>query len=97
MRALWYQHRQFGPGIARDGVRDSRRMTPYGGALQMEWGRRLPALGVIPAGRAVRVRAAHGGATARRVVQSKPVAARIYTDHGDQGGRYAVAAQRDWA
>jgi hypothetical protein len=98
MRALWYQHRQFGPEPGRGprGVRSSKRVTPYGGALQLEWGRRLPALGVIPPGRAVRVRVAYGGQTARRVVMARRAADRIYTDDGGQGGRFAVAERRDW-
>ena len=98
MRALWYQHRQYGPAAGRGarGLRDTRRMTPYGGALQVEWGRRMPSLGVIPPGRAVRVRAAYGGKTARRVVQARAYGDRIYTDDGGAAGRYAVAAERDW-
>jgi hypothetical protein len=100
MRALWYQHRQYGPGIRREAVRESRRMTPNTAALQVEWGRRLPGSStgrVLPAGRAVRVRIAVSGQTARRVVRSMPDAERIYTDSGDHAGRYAVADLRDWA
>lgn len=96
MRALWYQHQQYGPGIAREAVRGSRRMTPYGGALQLEWGRRVPELGVIPAGRAVRIRTAYGGQTARRVVRGKRDAERIFTDTGEPAGRFALAEGRDW-
>jgi hypothetical protein len=102
MRALWYQHRQYGPvpGRGARGLRADRRMTPYGAALQVEWGRRLPGSTtgrVLPAGRAVRVRIAYGGKTARRVVEGKPAADRIYKDDGSMGGRFSVAAERDWA
>jgi hypothetical protein len=97
MRALWYQHRWYGQERGGKGVRSLRRAAPNGTALQLEWGRRMPAVGVIPAGRAVRVRVARGGKTALRVVQAKGHDDRIYTDDGYAAGRYAVAADRDWA
>lgn len=100
MRALWYQHRWYGPAAGKaGGVRTARRMTPASAALQVQWGRRLPgsATGrMLPAGRAVRVRVAYGGKTARRVVQAKRYGDRIYTDDGGQAGRFSVAAERDW-
>jgi hypothetical protein len=101
MRALWYQHRQYGPepGRGARGVRETRRNAPNGTALQIEWGRRLPGSTsgrMLPAGRAVRIRIAYGGRTARRVVEAKPYADRIYTTDGGQGGRFSVAAERDW-
>jgi hypothetical protein len=100
MRALWYQHRWYGPPPGRrgsGGVRTERRTVPSGMALQVEWGRRVPGLGVIPPGRAVRVRVAYGGKTARRVVEAKRDADRIYRDDGSMGGRFSVASERDWA
>ena len=97
MRALYWQHRWHGPAAGgRPGLRGVRRMVPNTAALQVEWGRRMPALGVIPAGRAVRIRVAYGGATARRVVRAKRDAERIYTDRGQPAGRFAVADGRDW-
>lgn len=98
-RALYYQHRWYGPepGRGARSVRASRRAAPTGTALQLEWGRRLPGSATLPRGRAVRIRIAYGGRTARRVVESKAYGDRIYTDDGDAAGRYAVAAQRDWA
>ena len=101
MRALWYQHRQFGPepGRGARSVRSTRRMTPNGTALQIEWGRRLPGSTtgrILPAGRAVRIRVAVSGKTARRVVQAKRVQDRIYTDDGGMGGRFSIAEGRDW-
>jgi hypothetical protein len=101
MRALWYQHRQFGPNPGRGarGVRTERRMAPTSTALQIEWGRRLPGSSsgqMLPAGRAVRIRLAYGGQTARRVVERKAGDDRIYLDDGSIGGRFSVAEQRDW-
>lgn len=102
MRALWYNHRQYGPepGRGARGIRSSKRMQPTGSALQIEWGRRLPGSTtgqMLPAGRAVRIRIAYGGKTARRVVEAKPYADRIYQDDGSMGGRFSVASERDWA
>lgn len=96
MRALWFQHRWYGDK-PRKGFRDERRMVPYSLPLQVEWGRRMPALGAIPAGRAVRIRIATGGATKLRVVRAKADSARIYTDDGRTAGRWADPARRDWA
>jgi hypothetical protein len=100
MRALWYQHRQYGPAPGRQpGVRADRRASPTGTALQVEWGRRLPGSTrgqLLPAGRAVRARVAYGGRTARRVVEAKAPGDRIYLQDGDMGGRFAIAELRDW-
>lgn len=95
MRALWFQHKWYGDK-AIGGFRSERRMVPYGIPLQVEWGRRMPALGAIPAGRAVRVRIAVGGATALRAVRAKPDSARIFTDDGAIAGRWADPSRRDW-
>jgi hypothetical protein len=102
MRSLWWNHKWFGPEPGRGprGMRTARRMTPTSTALQVEWGRRLPGSArgqLLPAGRAVRIRLAYGGKTARRVVESKRPDDRIYLDDGAVGGRFAVAEQRDWA
>jgi hypothetical protein len=101
MRALWYQHRHYGPepGRGARGLRTQRRTAPTSTALQVEWGRRLPGSTrgqVLPAGRAVRIRVAYGGRTARRVVEGKRADDRIYLDDGSLGGRFSVAEQRDW-
>jgi hypothetical protein len=95
MRALWYQHKWYGDK-PRKGFRQERRMTPYSLPLQVEWGRRVPAVGVIPAGRAVRIRIATGGATKLRVVRAKPDSARIFTDDGAIAGRWSDPSRRDW-
>jgi hypothetical protein len=93
-RALYYNHKWFG-GAAE--VRRARRMTPYTRALEVEFGARRPALGVIPAGRAVRVRVRLGGAAAIRAVQRKPDLARTFADDGAPAGRWSDPAARDWA
>jgi hypothetical protein len=95
MRALWYQHRWHGDKPAR-GFREGRRTVPYSLPLQVEWGRRMPAVGVIPAGRAVRVRIAAGGQVSARAVRRKPESARIYDDCGAPAGRWADPGKRDW-
>lgn len=73
--------------------------TRHGGpglALQIEVGAHKPALGVIPAGRAVRVRVRRGGSVAVRAVGRKPVSARIWDDGGLPAGRFSDPALRDW-
>lgn len=97
VRALYFNHRWYGQERGRQGgIRAERRTSPNGTPLQIEWGRRLPVRGVIPAGRAVRVRIAYGGRTARRVVEAKVEADRIWVGDGEQGGRFSVASERDW-
>lgn len=98
MRALWYQHRQFGPEPGRGprGVRSQRRNTAYGSPLEIQWGRRLPGSERLPRGRAVRIRVPYGGKTARRVVEAKARDDRIWYGDREQGGRFSVAAERDW-
>jgi hypothetical protein len=95
-RSLYYQHRWYGDK-PRGGLRSQRRTVPYGVPLQVEWGARKPAVGVIPAGRSVRVRVAVGGKTALRVVQAKPDSQRIYADDGTTAARWSDASLRDWA
>lgn len=95
MRALYYQHKWYGDKAA-GGFRAQRRTVPYSVPLQVEWGRRMPAVGTIPAGRAVRVRVAAGGKTKLRVVRAKPDSARIFDDDGAPAGRWADPARRDW-
>ncbi len=95
MRALWYQHKWYGDKALK-GFRPERRMVAYSVPLQVEWGRRMPAVGIIPAGRAIRIRIATGGATKLRVVRAKPDTARIFDDEGAPAGRWADPARRDW-
>ena len=68
------------------------------GPLEVEVGRALPVRGVIPAGRAVRVKVRGGGkAAAKRMAQRKPLSARIWADdEGTPGARWSDPAGRDW-
>jgi hypothetical protein len=94
VRSLYFNHRWYGD---RKGMRGERRTVPWGTPLQVEWGRRVPARGVIPAGRAVRIRIAAGGKTKLRVVRAKRDSERIYDDAGRTAGRWADPTKRDWA
>lgn len=94
VRALYYQHKWWSDG--RGGWRDMKRTAPNPRPLQVEWGSRVRKLGVIPAGRAVRVRQPVGGRTALRVVQARPAGARIYDNAGRTAGRWADPVKRDW-
>lgn len=82
VRAVYYANdtRHGGPGLA----------------LEIEVGARKPALGVIPAGRAVRLRVRRGGQVAARAVARKPDAERIWDDAGLPVGRFSDLALRDW-
>ena len=93
-RALHYQLKWYGsPGR----MRATRRMVPYDRPLEIEFGKRMPARGVIPAGRMVQVRLPRRGRAARAAVASLPDVARIYDDRGDPAGRHSEAELRDWA
>jgi len=66
-------------------------------ALELEFGARKPALGVIPAGRAVRLRVRKGGGVARRALEAKPDTARIFDSAGYPAGRWSDPDKRDWS
>lgn len=88
VRALWYQHKWYS-GRPGGGWRAEPRNAPRHPGIQIEFGRRRPAAGVIPAGRPVRVRTA------------SPAAARRTGKPEDEwswaaGGRRADPADRDW-
>jgi hypothetical protein len=92
VRAVYYQHRNYRTGRGWGG----RRLAPYDGrAIRYELGRQLRALGVIPAGRAVRIKSVPGGPAARRAAERLPYSQRIITDSGP-GPAQAIAADRDW-
>jgi hypothetical protein len=96
VRAVYYQHRWYS-GAPRGGWRRSRRTVPRrAGALELQWGRRLPAVGVIPAGRAVRARIRPGGQPARRAADRLPEARRMYDAEGNPAGRFSQISGRDW-
>lgn len=98
VRALYFNHKWYGYATPRRELRGTRRMSPNGAPLQIEWGRRMPVRGIIPAGRAVRIRLAkQGGQTALRAVHAKRDIDRTWTDDGGQGGRFSQLAERDWA
>ena len=82
VRAIYYANdtRHGGPGLA----------------LEVEVGVHRPPLGVIPAGRAVRLRVRRGGQVAMRAVGRKPDNARIWDDAGFPAGRFSDPALRDW-
>lgn len=97
VRALYYQHRWYSTGGTAGGWRRSRRSVPRAaGALEVEVGRAVRAMGIIPSGRAVRVRIVKGGETKRRAVQAMPDRDRIYSDTGTPGARWSDPAARDW-
>src|SRR5215472_1588612 len=94
IRALYYQHRQYS-GKPGGGWR--KRASPRSASsLEVEVGRRVPVRGIIPAGRAVRIRIRRGGKTALHAVQRLPDAQRIYDDDGRAADRWADPALRDW-
>lgn len=96
VRAVYYQHKWWSDG--RGGFRRSKRTEPrHTGAIEVEIGRHLPAAGVIPAGRAVRIRIRRGGSVARRAVQRMPESERIFTDDGRLAARWSDRALRDWS
>jgi hypothetical protein len=97
VRAVYYQHKWWS-GTGKSGWRTEKRMVArHTGALEIEVGKAVRALGLIPAGRAVRIRLRPGGAKARRAVEALPDTRRIYTDQGAQGERYSDPELRDWS
>ncbi len=91
MRSRW------GRGFARAVYYQHKRLRPAGSrAIVIEVGRRVPVRGVIPAGRAVRIRTRPGGEAAKWAVARKPDDDRIYDDEGEAAGRWADPDRRDW-
>lgn len=81
VRALYYQHK-------RSGSRS---------ALRVEIGRVMPARGVVPAGRAIRIQIAAGGELALRAARRTATVSRIYNDDGTPAIRQSKVELRDWA
>lgn len=66
VRALYYQHKWWSPRARGQGWRSSRRTVARPAAgLEVQVGRWLPALGAIPAGRAIQVKYTRPPATRR--------------------------------
>ena len=99
VRALYYQHRWWSKaGDAGGWFRRHRRTVPRGDlALQVEVGPMLRQLGVLPAGRQVRIRVRPGGKTAARAVAAMPAADRIFAPDGGLDSRWSDPEYRDWA
>lgn len=97
VRCLYYQHKWYST-IGSDRWRAERRAVPRAaGALEIEVGaRRLPARGVIPAGREISVRLMGGGKSARRAVHGLADDDRIFADNGEPAGRWSDPQLRDW-
>lgn len=95
VRALYYQHRWYSGG---DGPRAGRRLTANrAGALQVDVGRRLPPLGIFPAGRAVRIRVLQGGRNAIRASARHGDQDRIFNAYGEPlGARASSIEYQDW-
>ena len=92
-RSVYYQHRWYGQ---RGGVRSDKRTQPYSRPLELEVGRHVPVLGVIPAGRLVRARLHTGGASARSAAARIGDSERILDDNGERAGAWSDPARRDW-
>lgn len=98
VRALYYQHKWYSRG-GTQGWRKGKRTEPrHSGALEVDVGRQVAAVGLIPAGRIVRVKF-----TQRRPEEAKRAhfrdqdpGARVYTSAGGRGPRWSDPAQRDW-
>jgi hypothetical protein len=94
VRAVYYQHKWF---YSQGRLRSEKRMAANDArSIRYELGRRIPVLGVIPAGRAVRIMVNPGGQAAMKAVKRLPDSRRIYEDSGAPGGRWADPAARDW-
>ena len=94
VRAVFYQHKWF---YNQGGLRETRRVSANTArAVSYQIGRRVPVLGVLPAGRAVRIMVQPGGQQAMRAVKKLPDSRRIYDDSGSPAGRWADPNSRDW-
>jgi hypothetical protein len=94
VRAVYYTEKWYG---GHKVLRSARLMTPnQTRSVVIEVGRRVPATGAIPAGRAVRVKTVPGGDAARRAAMRKPEVKRIFDDDGEPAGRWSDPAGRDW-
>jgi len=95
VRCLYEQHLWWADSHVRPGEwRTERRMVPLRTrGLLVEVGFAKPAVGLVPRGRAIRIRAVGGGYSA---ATRKPYRDRIYTDSGATADRWSDPALRDW-
>lgn len=94
IRAVYHQHKWHRTGRGWG----LRRMVPNEGrAIGYELGQAKRALGVIPAGRAVRIVSRPGGQAAARAAGNLPADRRIITPGGEPGARWSSLNDRDWA
>ena len=91
VRALWYQHQWYSGDPDTGGWRAQRRATRRRPGIEIEISRHRQVLGVIPAGRPVRVRLADPAAAAKRKRDEDEWA------WADGGPRWADPEDRDWA
>ena len=92
VRCLYYQHKWWSAG-GTSGWRGSKRTAPReSGGLRVEVGNIVVARGVIPRGRAVRVKLERGGQAKAAAVARLP-AERVWAD---QGPAWADPGDRDW-
>jgi hypothetical protein len=96
VRALYYQHKWYS-AAGQASLRSERRTSPRAaGALRIEIGRHMPARGVIPAGRAIRIQIAKGGQAKDRAVRRLPDSRRWMLDDKTAGPRQSSIDLRDW-
>lgn len=89
VRALWYQHKWYSGDPDTGGWRDTQRTTMRPGGIQVEIGPHRMQLGVIPAGRVVRVRLGHRPA--------RPVPTSRWAWAEGDAERWGDPSYRDWA
>jgi hypothetical protein len=90
VRALWYQHKWYSSAPGGGGWRAEQRAANRRPGIQVEIGRALPRRGVIPPGRAVRVRLADPDAAERR---GRPASEWSWAHDGHRRGDLQA---RDW-
>jgi hypothetical protein len=94
VRSLYYNHRWFTGG---GGVQADRRLVGHkADALEVDIGRRLVPRGIVPGGRAVRVRVRQGGRSAYQAARKLPDRDRVFDNAGEPADRFSEIGLRDW-
>jgi len=99
VRSLYEQHLWWAGSHDDAGAwREHRRLVAFrSSGLRIDVGRAMPRLGVIPAGREIKVMVTRAGrGAAYSAAARKPAADRIYTDDRDLGARWSDPDRRDW-